>query len=245
MGGQRVWPVRVAALALLGLVTGCAGQTGPGVGKPAPSAAPSASAGPMTRVPTTVDKHVELVDKEFPAAGLVPLIRYEPGLLLDRGVVAVTDPPAGTSVPMGSVVRVVVAGEPVTLDDYVRAHWETFVGLTSDAKGTLVLAVHQGGGLPEVIEQAEKFTKGRAYRVVSCPRSRVELEQVRIELSRRTFLPRAADLKYSTDVDVASCALRVSADFTDAESTELTARFGAAVVIERGAAAGRGVRTGG
>jgi hypothetical protein len=230
--------VRAAALPLglaaMLVLTGCAGQAASGAAGPSPSPSASPSPAPLTRVPEVPDGHLPLVDKVFPAAGLVALVRYEPGLLDAPGKVALTDPPAGASVPMGSVVRVVVAGAPADLDQYVDGNGEVFVGSTVDAEGTLVLAVYQKAqGLAEAVEGAKKYTGGKTYRVVTCPRSRVDLERLRIELSRRTFLPRAAKLEYATGIDVASCALRLTADITDVETEQLAGRFGDALVIER------------
>ncbi|MEV4412159.1 PASTA domain-containing protein [Catellatospora sp. NPDC049609] len=229
-----------AALMCAGLLSACAARVPAGE----VPALPSPPSGPTARVPELTNKHVDLVEKEFPAAGLVALIRYEPGLLLEAGTVAVTDPPPGTIAPAGSVVRVVVAGAPKNLDDYIRGNHEVFLGAGLSSDGTLVLSVYQKGAeAGAVIEGARKYITAKQYRVVSCPRSRVELEQVQIELSRREFLPRAGELKFSTQVDPASCALRLSADLTDDETEQLMKRFEGALVIERGSGAGYGVRT--
>lgn len=240
MSGQRSRPARIAALALAGAavaaMTGCAARNLP------PAAAPEPSADAVvvtTRVPQVVDRAIALLDKEFGKAGLVPLVKYEPGLLLERGVVAVTDPPGGTSLPRGSVVRVVVAGEPASLDEYIRGHWETFVGAGADPKGTVVLGVHEGNGLPEVVEGVEKYLKGKPYRLVTCPHSRVELEKVVVELGERRFLPTAATLKFTLSVDGGACAVQLRADLTDEETAQLMDRFGAKLMIERGPVEGR------
>lgn len=240
MGGSASWVARAAALVCAGALSACAAQVPPAEVPPPPSP----SAGPTARVPDLTNKSVDLVEKEFPPAGLVALIRYEPGLLLEPGTVAVTDPPPGTIAPAGSVVRVVVAGGPKNLDDYIRGNHEVFLGSTLSSDRTLVLSVYQNG--PEaaaVIEGARGFIKVKQYRVVSCARSRVELERIQIELHRRDFLPRAGELKFSTQVDPASCALRLSADLTDEETEQLMKRYEGALVIERGSGAGYGVRT--
>lgn len=236
MSGQRSWPARVAALVLAGAVAGCAARNLPPADVPEPSAD---AAVVTTRVPQVVDGGIGLLDKEFGKAGLVPLVKYEPGLLLDRGVVAVTDPPSGTSLPRGSVVRVVVAGEPASLDEYIRGHWETFVGTGIDAKGTVVLGVHEGNGLPGVVEGVEKYVKGKPYRLVTCPHSRVDLEKVVVELSERRFLPNAAALKFALSIDGYACAVQMRADLSDEQTAQLMERFGAKLVIERGPVEGR------
>ncbi|WP_144121488.1 hypothetical protein [Catellatospora sichuanensis] len=236
MSGQRSWPARVTALVLAGAVAGCAARNQPPADVPEPSADAVVV---TTRVPQVVDSAIGLLDKEFGKAGLVPLVKYEPGLLLERGVVAVTDPPGGTSLPRGSVVRVVVAGEPASLDEYIRGHWETFVGTGIDAKGTVVLGVHEGNGLPGVVEGVKKYVKGKPYRLVTCPHSRVELERVVVELSERRFLPTAASLKFSLAVDGYACAVQMRADLSDEETAQLMEQFGAKLVIERGPVEGR------
>ncbi|GAA2391703.1 hypothetical protein Cme02nite_13150 [Catellatospora methionotrophica] len=236
MSGQRSWPARIAVLALAGAVAGCAARNLPPAAVPEPTAD---AVTVTTRVPQVVDGGVKVLDKEFSKAGLVPLVKYEPGLLLERGVVAVTDPPGGTSLPRGSVVRVVVAGEPATLDEYIRGHWETFVGTGIDAKGTVVLGVHEGNGLPGVVEGVEKYVKGKPYRLVTCPNSRVDLEKVVVELSERRFLPTASALKFSLSIDGYACAVQMRADLNDEETAQLMEKFGAKLVIERGPVEGR------
>jgi hypothetical protein len=236
MSVKRTWPAWLAALVLAGAAAGCAGRNQPPATVPEPSADVVVA---TTRVPQVVDQPVALLDKEFGAAGLVPLVKYEPGLLLDPGLVAVTDPPGGTTVPRGSVVRVVVAGKPGTLDEYVRGHWETFVGTGVDAKGTIVLGVHEGNGLPDVVEGVKRYVNGKAYRLVTCPHSRVDLQRVVVELSGRTFLPRARTLNFTLGVDGYACAAQLRADLTDEETAQLMARYGAKLVIERGPVEGR------
>lgn len=240
MSGQRSLPARIAALLLAGAavsaITGCAARNLPPADVPEPSADAVVV---TTRVPQVVDSAIGLLDKEFGKAGLVPLVNYEPGLLLERGVVAVTDPPGGTTVPRGSVVRVVVAGEPATLDEYIRGHWETFVGTGADPKGTVVLGVHEGNRLPEVVDGVKKYLKGKPYRLVTCPHSRVELERVVVELGERRFLPTAASLKFSLSIDGGACAVQMRADLTDEETAQLMEQFGAKLVIERGPVEGR------
>jgi hypothetical protein len=239
MGRTGSLAARAAALVCAGLLAACAQAPSAKVAPP-----PSPSSGPTARVPELTNKHVALVEKEFPPAGLVALVRYEPGLLLEPGTVAVTDPPAGTIAPAGSVVRVVVAGAPQTLDDYILGNREVFVGTGLSSDGALVLSVYQKGPQANaVIEGARKYITTKQYRVVSCSRSWVELTQVQIELSRREFLPRAGELRFSTQVDPASCALRLSADLTDDETEQLMKQFEGALVIERGPGAGQGVRT--
>ena len=64
-------------------------------------------------VPQVASMSVHEVDKLFAEAGLVPILRYQPGVLTGLGTVVGSDPPAGAILPAGNEVTVLVAGAPV------------------------------------------------------------------------------------------------------------------------------------
>jgi hypothetical protein len=196
---------------------------------------PNASETATAVVPRVIDWQADKVDKEFSAAGLVPILRYEPGIVTSEGTVVNTEPPVGSTVALGSTVIVVVAGpvEP-TLARYVDAHRETFVGYSTDTNGVAVVAVYQKADLTAVIAQLNTLAKGKPYRMQSCARSWAELQRVQIELSRRDFVPGAQKLAYGMSIDPLACAVRLTVNLSDAQIAELSARYQGALVIQKG-----------
>ncbi|RIV40067.1 PASTA domain-containing protein [Micromonospora radicis] len=243
--------LRVAAVALLAtatVVSGCASaQPAPSVPVGAApelvSSAGSTSTGPgagQVRVPDLVSRAAPLVDKEALAAGLVPILEYRPDAERPSGTVVATRPVAGSVVAAGSVLTVVVAGPPEpTLDGYVAANRHSFVGLTTAADGTIVLALGAGTGRAQALAGAAPFLGDRETRVVECDTTWAALQEIGVELSRRDFLPPGDQRAVAMHVDAAACGLRLRAEFTDAELRTLRERFGPEVVVERGPVGGR------
>jgi hypothetical protein len=226
----------LVALAAASALTAC-GQQQP-VEKAA--AEHQLSAGPTTAaaravVPQVASLSVSEVDKLFAGAGLVPILRYQPGILTNQGTVVGSDPPAGAILPVGQAVTVLVAGAPgPTLDDYVNAHRETFIGIAADGNGVLVVGIHQQADLTKEIETLAQLADGTAYRIQSCPRSWTDLQRIQIELARRDFVPGADKLSFAMTIDPLACAVRLTIDMSEPDIAQLTARYSGALVIQKG-----------
>lgn len=186
-------------------------------------------------VPDVTSLSVTEVDKLFASAGLVPILRYQPGVLTGLGMVVGSDPPAGAVLPAGHEVAVLVAGPPDgTLQDYVNAHREVFVGLAADGNGVLVVGIHQNADLTKEIETLAALAQGAAYRIQACPRSWTDLQRVQLELARRDFVPGADKLSFATTIDPLACAVRLTIDLPEPEIAQLTAKYQGALVIQKG-----------
>jgi hypothetical protein len=195
------------------------------------------SPAPKTVVPQLATLTVGEVDKRLAAAGLVPILRYEPGVISGLGTVVGTDPPAGAQVRAGDVVTVLIAGQPgPTLEDYIAAHRETFVGIGVDTNGVIVVAIHQQADLTKEVSELSRLAGGRSYRVLSCGRSFTDLQRVQLELARRDFVPGADKLAFGTAIDPLACAVRLTIELTDAEVAQLTQKYQGALVIQKGTA---------
>ncbi len=188
-------------------------------------------------VPQVAALSIAEVDKLFAAADLVPILRYQPGVLTGLGLVVGSDPPAGAILPTGYEVTVLVAGPPgPTLQDHVNAHREIFVGLAADANGVLVVGIHQQADLTKEIETLATLANGTAYRIQSCPRSWTDLQRVQLELARRDFAPGADKLGFAMTIDPLACAVRLTIDLSEPDIAQLTAKYQGALVIQKGSA---------
>lgn len=177
------------------------------------------------------------VDKVLAKASLVAILRYEPGVVTNAGTVVGTEPPAGTMVSSGDVVTVIVAGAPgATLGEYVAAHRETFIGMAPDSTGVLVIGIYRRADMQSELGQLTKLARGQAFRVQNCAHSWTDLQRISLELARRDFVPGADKLSFGMTIDPLACALRLTIELTDAEITELNARYPGALVIQRGGA---------
>jgi hypothetical protein len=153
----------------------------------------------------------------------------------DAGTVVNTEPAGGSLVELGATVTVYIAGPPgATLAEYVDAHRETFTGLGVDGNGVLVIGVVHTADLTREMGELTKLAAGKAFRLQTCARSWVELTKVQIELSKRPFLPGADRRAFATAIDPLACAVRLTADLTDAEVAELTSRYSGSLVIQKG-----------
>jgi phage gp37-like protein len=237
--------IRVLTAALLAVLpaqlvlAGCAQ-------KPVESAAEHQSlAGPTPParavVPQAASLTVGEVDKLFAAAGLVPILRYQPGVLSGLGTVVATDPPAGAILPAGDAVNVLVAGPPgPTLHDYVDAHRETFVGMAADGNGVVVVGINQQADLTKEIETLGRLANGTTYRIQTCPRTWTDLQRIQLELGRRDFVPGAEKLGFAMAIDPLACAVRLTIDLSEPDIAQLTARYQGALVIQKGGASRAG-----
>ncbi|MBV1852482.1 PASTA domain-containing protein [Catellatospora tritici] len=224
------WTLALAATALAGLA-GCAQQP---AADPAPVPSPTASAR-MSMVPNLTSDNPVVVEKEILDGELVPIMKYEPGVVADANTVVNTVPAPGTRVPAGTVVTIVVAGSPAAkLSAVVDADRETFVGLAKDRDGSWVVAVSATADLPKTLQRLKAVAGSAPYRVQTCERSWVELTRVQIELGRRDFLPGADKLAFSTGIDPIACAVLMTVQLSDGEIAELTARYRGALVVRRG-----------
>lgn len=202
-----------------------------------PKVQPSTVAEVKTAVPQIAAMPVGEVDKLLAQAGLIPILRFEPGVVSGAGSVIGTDPPAGTMLAHGQVVTVLIAGPPGdTLDEYVAAHRETFVGIGLDANGVIVIGVHQQADLQREMPQLSQLAKGKAFRVQSCSRTFADLQRIQLELARRDFVPGADKIAFATTIDPLACAIRLTIELSDAEVAQLTARYQGALVIQKGTA---------
>ncbi|GIH04737.1 hypothetical protein Rhe02_28040 [Rhizocola hellebori] len=231
-------PIRVlGAAALTVLAMGACAKQPPPVAPAAgnlPLASPTAAAA-RTTVPQVAALGVTEVDKLFAEAKLVPILRYHPEVLSGEGTVVGTDPPAGAIVLAGDSVTVLVAGAPgPTLQDYVNAHRETFVGIAADANGVLVVGIHQQADLAREIETLAQLANGSAYRIQTCPRTFTDLQRVQLELARRDFVAGADKLSFAMTVDPLACAVRLTIDMSEPDIAQLTARYQGALVIQKG-----------
>jgi PASTA domain len=224
----------LAALVLAASLAACAQRPGTG---PAQAPAPGPSAQPKTVVPQLATMSVGEVDKVLSKAQLVPILRYEPGVVTNAGTVVATEPAAGSMVSIGDVVTVIVAGKPgETLGEYVAAHRETYIGIGADANGVLVIGIHRRADLQRELGELNRLAKGTAFRVQSCAQSWVDLQRVQLDLARRDFVPGADQLSFATTIDPLACAVRLTIDLSDAEIAQLTAKYSGALVIQRGTA---------
>jgi len=232
MRRNTIWVMTAALLAL----AGCAQKPVEPAAQHQSLASP-ASAAARAVVPQVASLTVVEVDKLFASAGLVPILRYQPGVLSGLGTVVATDPPAGAILPAGDTVSVLVAGPPgPTLHDYVDAHRETFVGMAADANGVLVVGIHQQADLTKEIETLGRLANGTAYRIQSCPRSWTDLQRIQLELAKRDFVAGAEKLGFAMAIDPLACAVRLTIDLSEPGIAQLTARYQGALVIQKGGA---------
>ncbi|WP_117209718.1 PASTA domain-containing protein [Allorhizocola rhizosphaerae] len=215
-------------------MAGCAAAQPVQQAGPEPSSAGSTAEHLRLAVPQVVTLPAAQADSVLTKAGLVPVLRFEPGILASEGTVVNTEPAAGTLQKMGDKVIVIVAGQPgPTLHDYVDAHREQFVGVGVDGNGVLVIGVHQSTDLGREMPVLTRLADGRALRVQSCQRTWVELRRVQVELQADPTLRGAS---FATALDPLACAVRFTGDVTDAQVAELTGRFSGALVIQQGSA---------
>jgi hypothetical protein len=201
------------------------------------TASPSASPPAKHAVPQVATLAVGEVDKVLLKAQLVPILRYEPGIVTGAGTVVGTEPPAGAMVAQGEVVTVIVAGSPgATLGEYVAAHRETYVGMGADANGVIVVGVHRNADLQHELGELTKLAHGAPFRVQSCALAWVDLQRVQLDLARREFVPGADKLAFAMTIDPLACAVRLTIDLSDAEIAQLSARYPGALVIQKGSA---------
>jgi hypothetical protein len=231
--------VRAVIVALMVVLTaGCAQYPMPTEPTEPVANAPSEPPAPESErmsMPQLVASHAAEADGVLIKAGLVPILRYEPGIVTEPGTVVNTEPGGGSSVELGATVTVYIAGPPgKTLAEYVDAHRETFTGLGVDGNGVLVVGVLQTVDLAKEMAALTEVAAGRAFRVQTCSRSWVELTKLQVELGKRRFLPGADKLAFATAIDPLACALRLTADLSDTEVAELTGRYPGALVIQKG-----------
>jgi len=202
----------------------------------APSESPAPESDRMS-MPQLVASRAAEADQALIKAGLIPILRYEPGIVTEGGTVVNTEPAGGSLVELGATVLVYIAGPPgKTLNEYVDAHRETFTGVGVDANGVLVVGVLQTADLAKEMAVLTEVAAGRSFRLQACPRTWVDLTKVQVELSKRRFLPGADRMAFATAIDPLACALRMTADLSDAEVAELTGRYSGALVIQKGVA---------
>lgn len=219
-----------------GLIAGCATRAGIPETAASPSP-PTADNSARVVVPQLSAMRAAEADGILTKAGLVPILRYEPGIVAGKGTVVNTDPPVGSLLKAGDMVTVIVAGSPgTTLRDHIEAHRELFVGIGVDANGVLVVGVHQSADLAKQMPELSKLANGQPLRVKTCSRSWADLMRVQLELARRDFLPGADKLAFATTVDPLACAVRLTIDLTDAQVAEVTAKYEGALVIQKGTA---------
>ncbi|HZM80352.1 MAG TPA: PASTA domain-containing protein [Candidatus Limnocylindrales bacterium] len=227
--------MRFLLMGLMCLLAACAQPpTHPTPVANAPSESP-APEGERMSMPQLVASRAAEADGTLIKAGLVPILRYEPGIVTDAGTVVNTEPAGGSLVELGATVVVYIAGSPgKTLAEYVDGHRETFTGLGVDGNGVLVVGVVQSADLAKEMAALTEVAGGKSFRVQTCSRSWVELTRLQVELSKRRFLPGADKMAFATAIDPLACALRMTADLSDAEVAELTGRYSGALVIQKG-----------
>jgi hypothetical protein len=203
----------------------------------APSEPPASAAPESERMsmPQLVAKRAAEADGTLIKLGLVPILRFEPGIVTEAGTVVNTEPAGGSLVELGATVIVSIAGSPgKTLAEYVDAHRETFTGLGVDSNGVLVVGVLQTADVAREMAALTEAAAGKSFRLQTCSRSWVELTKIQVELSKRRFLPAADKIAFATAIDPLACALRMTADLSGAEVAELTSRYSGALVIQKG-----------
>lgn len=196
---------------------------------------PAAPDSERMTMPQLVGRRAVEADGALIKAGLVPILRYEPGIVTEPGTVVNTEPGGGSLVELGATVIVSIAGPPgKTLAGYVDAHRETFTGLGVDGNGVLVVGVLQTADVAKEMAALTEVAGGKSFRLQTCSRSWVELTKIQVELTKRRFLPDADQTAFATAIDPLACALRMTADLSDAEVAELTSRYSGALVIQKG-----------
>lgn len=193
-------------------------------------------------VPQVLESDLPSAEKTMFAAGLVPMLRYEPALRDASGTVVATLPTPGTTVDIGSTVTLVIAGAPpVGLSGYALAHRDTVVGVARDAKGGWVVAVHTDADVTQLLGRLNDLAPGQRVRLQRCTRTWAELAKIEIELARRDFAPQVHNLTLGLELDPLACAVRINTDeLTSAQVADLVQRYGGAVVVVAGEASRAG-----
>jgi hypothetical protein len=249
------WSRLVLAALLVNALVGCARQSAAADGDPA-AIDPATVRGPAdVVVPDLIGRPVATIEKVLNAAGLVPVVRGEGAARPAEGTVLATDPAPGTVLPAGSVVTVTVRGTapgwppsateregaPNLLGHLIERYPDTFLGLGFDRAPDPIVVFNPGVDIGSWRARLDEAAEGQPYRVRSCARSRVELEQIKVLVQRWAWTSRPAGGAFGLDVDPATCSVRISGDwFTAADEQHLADRFGTAVTVAHGAA-GRAV----
>jgi hypothetical protein len=225
---------KLALLACLSLAS-CGVPPLPGVTPGPASSAPSISAAGQVLVPQLMNTPVAEVDRAMAKVGLVPILRYEPAIITDKGAVAGVDPAPGTRLALGSTITVTIAGDHGPgLADYIDAHREAFIGLGADTGGVLVIAIYSGSDLTKMLSKVTGLAEGKTYRVQPCAHSWADLQRVQLDLGRREFSADAPSLSFATAIDPLACAVRLTADLPDSVIATLTAKYQGTLVIQKG-----------
>jgi PASTA domain len=251
--------LEVAVLGLLGgrsrllivgvtgmLLAACAAPAGEGDAARAANAdaagqAVGERAEPTAVVPDLAGRSAATIDKMAARAGVVPVVDHDAGVARPAGTVVAVDPAAGTTVLLGSTIRVTVAGAPGgTLDDLIAADRRSFVGLGVDPDGTLVVAVADRADVDAALRRIGPKLAGRKHRTVHCGTSWTELARVTVEVTRRGDL--RAVRGFAVTIDPASCAVRVEGDIPADVAAALRTAYPSTVVVKSIGAAQRAPR---
>ncbi|HEX2355459.1 MAG TPA: PASTA domain-containing protein [Micromonosporaceae bacterium] len=245
--GHRSLLALVGAL-LCGMLVGCGQATA--AGDAAGGQLTSDTAAGDVAVPDLAGRPVPDARKIMSAAGLVPVLRTEHSSG-PVATVASTDPPAGTVLPLGSVVIVTVrgplpgwpptaaerAGAPNLLGLLVERHPDVFVGLGFDGRPDPIVAFNPSVDVAAWRSRLDAAAEGDAYRVRVCPRTGLELAQVEAVASHWPWQAGVAG-RFGLVIDPATCSVRLSGDwFTNEDKRRLAERFGDAITIVPGTAA--------
>jgi hypothetical protein len=238
---ERRPPRVLAALLLCGALVGCADAAGR-----ADTAGSAATAtGSAVAVPDIAGRSAADVSKVMDSIGLVAVLRTDPASG-PAGVASSTDPSAGTILPVGSVVIVTVggpaagwpptsaerAGAPNLLGLLVQRRPDAFVGLGFDDQPDPIVVFNPGVDVESWRARLDEAAEGAPYRVRMCPRTGLELAQVKAVVSTWRWEARPADGAFAVVIDPATCSVRVSGDwFTDGDVRRLGERFGEAVSV--------------
>jgi hypothetical protein len=232
--------VGLACSALLSM--GCARTLGP---RSIPTSLPTFG---DVAVPQIVGMPMEAALEEVGVANLVPRIEYDPKAS-PAGVVIRIAPAAGETVPLTSIVDLVVAGdrgEPHVetgidaglspMGELVGLYPEVFLGLDV-LDDVPVFVFNPGIDENEWMDELEWAARGRAYRTKSCSVSLLELRQVQAGLSLRSWWT-DRDFGFGILLAPARCQVwLMTYPLTPAERSALREAYGDLVWIdERGGA---------
>lgn len=231
---------------VLALVAGCgsAAQERPGTlaaasSSPVPGSSPEVS---EVRVPALSGRSAGAAVKELGSVGLAVVGPT-------TGIVTGSDPAAGTLVPRGSAVRLVVSDDAPVTDDaddvdgldgglepaltsLVEGDPTTYVGLYRAGDGVVVV-VAPGADKDAALARA-RSTTARRVTVRRCDRSLEELQQVATAVTSYRWLPAGPRPTLGATVMPRTCSVEVTAQLTDEQREALTGAFGSAVTYVPG-----------
>ena len=223
---------------------GCAGPGAQAANGPAPALKPSEGAAKaLVSVPDVNGRQMRAAEQAITDARLVAIVRYAPEVLVDHGAVLLTEPKAGTALPTGDVVVLVVAGAAVApagfaghpgaqaLAQLAEGRSDVFVGAGwehGDPAGPFVIALGPGVDQAAWEPRIAAAAGTQKYRIRHCEHSLDQLGSAQAGLREaRSGLP-----TFSSAIDPTRCAVVVSGAFTATQAERIRQTWGTAIALE-------------